>query len=122
MTSEELKKRTKQYGHRCVKVALALPKNVLGNFLASQLIRCSLSVGANYRATCVAQSIATFAAKISIAFEECDESLFWLEFIEEENLLHSDKLKLIMDESLELCKILGASRKTAQSKNKKVTR
>ncbi|MEP7171250.1 MAG: four helix bundle protein [Bacteroidota bacterium] len=117
MNSEELKLRTKKFAHRCVKVAMALPKNTLGNYLSSQLIRCACSTAANYRAACIAQSKATFAAKISIAFEECDESLFWLEFIEEEKLINKEKLGLLMTEASELSKILGASRKTSQ-KNK----
>ena len=33
MDREELKKRTKQFAHRCVKLALALPKTPLGNYI-----------------------------------------------------------------------------------------
>ena len=116
MNSEELKLRTKKFAHRCVKVAMALPKNTLGNYLSSQLIRSACSTAANYRAACIAQSKATFAAKISISFEECDEVLFWLEFIEDEKLINKEKLSLLMEEAWELSKILGASRKTAQKK------
>ncbi|MFI5218860.1 MAG: four helix bundle protein [Bacteroidia bacterium] len=117
MNSEELKLRTKKFAHRCVKAAMVLPKNVLGKYLANQLIRSACSVAANYRAACIAQSRATFAAKISIAFEECDECLFWLEFIEEERIFGQEKLSLLRKETSELSNILGASRKTSQ-KNK----
>ncbi|MFV9644970.1 MAG: four helix bundle protein [Desulfobacterales bacterium] len=48
MDSVELKKRTKEFAHRCVKLALALPKTVLGNHIKKQLIRCGTSVAANY--------------------------------------------------------------------------
>ena len=51
------------------------------------LIRCSTSVAANYRATCVAQTKNVFVTKISIVIEEADESTFWFEFIVDENLL-----------------------------------
>ena len=87
MNSEELKLRTKQFAHQCVKVAMALPKSTLGKYLSSQLIRCACSTAANYRAACIAQSKATFAAKISIAFEECDEVLFFgLNLLKKRNL------------------------------------
>ena len=48
---EQLLKRTKEFAHACVKVAVTLPNNYLGNHIKGQLIRCSTSVAANYRAT-----------------------------------------------------------------------
>jgi len=64
--NEELKQRTKEFAHRCVKLALALPKNSLGRHLQNQLIRSVTSVAANYRAAVLGQSRAAFRAKISI--------------------------------------------------------
>ena len=52
MDKDELIKRTKLFAHRCVKLAFALPSSILGNHIKSQLIRCSTSVAANYRALC----------------------------------------------------------------------
>ena len=71
--SEELKARTKEFAHRCVKLAMALPKTALGNHIRGQLIRCSTSVASNYRAACHAQSKASFISKVSIVIEEADE-------------------------------------------------
>ncbi len=85
MQGDELKLRTKEFAHRCVKLAMALPKTPLGNHIRGQLIRCSTSVASNYRAACHAQSKASFISKISIVIEEADESYFWLEFIIDEN-------------------------------------
>jgi four helix bundle protein len=93
MNNIELKNRTKIFARRCVKLALSLPKNILGNHLSRQLIRSSTSVAANYRATCLAQSRSAFAAKVSIVLEETDESYFWIEFIMEENLI--PKIKIV---------------------------
>jgi four helix bundle protein len=81
MDEMELKQRTKEFAHRCVKLALELPNGQLGKHIAGQLIRCSTSVAANYRASCIAQSKASFISKLSIVLEEADESSFWLEFI-----------------------------------------
>ena len=60
MDVEKLKKRTKDFAHRCVKLALASPKTQPGKHVAGQLVRCSTSVAANYRATRHAQSKAAF--------------------------------------------------------------
>ena len=116
MDSEELKKRTKEFAHRCVKLALALPDTPLGNHIRRQLIRCSTSVAANYRATCIAQSKASFTSKLSIVIEEADESAFWLEFIIEEKLLKRTLVEPLLKEAAELTAIFFSSRKTARSK------
>ena len=110
----DLKKRTKEFAHNCVKLALSLPKDDLGIHIKRQLIRCSTSVAANYRATAFAQSKDAFIAKLSIVLEEADESLFWTEFIEEENLIKSPQLLTIKKEASELTAIFAKSRLTAR--------
>jgi len=77
MNKEELKKRTKDFAHRCVKLALSLPNTILGRHLQGQLIRAATSVAANYRAACLGQSKASFTAKLSIVIEEADESVIY---------------------------------------------
>jgi four helix bundle protein len=118
MKSEQLIKRTKEFAHRCVKLALAPPETALGKHIRGQLIRCSTSVAANYRATCLSQSKASFTAKISIVLEETDESAFWLEFIIDENLLKENLVKPLLQEAEELTAIFASSRKTASTKDK----
>ena len=92
MDNEELKERTKDFAHRCVKLALALPKSALGNHIRGQIIRCGTSVAANYRAALMAQTKAAFVSKISIVIEVADESEFWLEFIMDEELMKREKV------------------------------
>ena len=119
MDKEELKNRTKKFAHRCIKLAMNLPNTNLGRHLQNQLIRSSTSVAANYRAACVAQSKASFTAKLSVVIEEADESLFWLEFIFEEKLIRKGLIDLILKEASELTAIFIASRKTIQKSNSK---
>lgn len=116
MDKEELKKRTKDFAHRCVKLALSLPNTVLGKHLQGQLIRASTSVAANYRAACLAHSKAGFTSKLSIVIEEADESLFWLEFILDENLIKKERIDNLLKEASELTAIFIASRKTIQTR------
>jgi four helix bundle protein len=118
MKNEELIKRTKEFAHRCVKLATALPKNTIGKHIRGQLIRCSTSVAANYRATCLSQSKASFIAKISIVLEETDETAFWLEFIIDEKLLKKNLVEPLLLEAQELTAIFASSRMTASKKDK----
>jgi four helix bundle protein len=114
MTSDELKNRTKIFAHRSVKLALSLPNNTLGNHIKNQLIRCGTSVGSNYRATCLAQSKAAFISKMSIVTEETDEVDFWIEFINDENLMSPSKTDSLKKEAQELLAIFCKSRLTAR--------
>lgn len=113
---EALKTRTKIFAHNCIKITEALPNTYLANPIKGQLIRCSTSVAANYRATCIAQSKASFIAKISIVIEEIDESNFWLEFALDERIIQKDSIEYLLKESSELTAIFVASRKTASKK------
>ncbi len=114
MNAKELEKRLRAFAYRIVNVCNALPKKKVSKVIEDQLLRSSFSAAANYRAACKAISKKAFIAKLSIAFEESDESLFWLEVIEELNLLPNDKLSAIIKESIELSSILASSRKTSQ--------
>ncbi len=119
MKNENLKKRTKEFAHRCVKLALALPNTPLGRHIRGQLIRCSTSVAANYRAACLGQSKASFIAKLSIVLEECDESCFWMEFIIEEKLLKANLVKPLLQEGEELKAIFITSLTTSKKSRTK---
>lgn len=115
MNSEELKKRTKNYALRIIKVVEALPKIASGRTVGNQLIRCGTSVAANYRATLRARSKAEFIAKLGMVIEEADESAFWLELIIESKLLREDLIKSLLQETNELIAIFVTTRKSSKS-------
>ncbi len=117
MNADDLKQRTKDFAHRCVKLGLALPKGYLADHVKGQLIRASTSVASNYRATCLSQSKAAFVSKISIVLEEADESAFWIEFAVEENLLAESLVGRLLSEAQELTAIFAAARKTARDRS-----
>ncbi len=114
MDKHELQKRLKSFAWRCVKHADTLPKTPLGKYIHSQLIRAAFSSAANYRAACIAQSKPAFVAKLSISFEEIDESSFWIENILEGELIAKNRVEPLYNESIELTKILAAARKNSQ--------
>jgi len=83
------------------------------------MIRSCTSVAANYRSACCARSNADFISKITVVEEECDETLFWLEFISEAGLTDYEKLEQLIAEANELTAIFTASGKTAKQNNPK---
>jgi len=110
----DLKKRTKAFALRILKLVDARPKTTAGRALASQIVRSGTSVAANYRAACRARSTADFIAKMGVVEEEADETLFWLELLEESELVSATKLAAIKQEANELIAITVASIKTAR--------
>ena len=112
--ADELRERTKQFAIRIVRLFQALPKGTDAQIMGKQLLRCGTSVGANYRAVCRARSRNEFIARIAIVAEEADESVFWLELMEETKVLTPKQLEEILKEARELAAIFSASHKTAR--------
>jgi len=110
-----MKKRTKAYANRVVKLCSALPNNWIARTLGKQLLRSGTSVGANYRAVCRAKSNSDFINKLRIVEEECDESLFWMELLVDNSLIKPSRLAALMKEADELLSIFVASAKTART-------
>jgi four helix bundle protein len=115
MTREEMKARTKAFANRIVKLCEALPDKWVAKTLGRQLLRSGTSVGANYRAVCRAKSNADFINKLRVVEEECDESLFWMELLVENNLVKPARLGDLMKEANEILSIVVASAKTART-------
>src|SRR5688500_16144008 len=112
MNAEDLKKRTKQFALRVLKLVAALPNNVQGRAVGGQLVRAGTSVASNYRAACRGRSKAEFVAKLGIVVEEADESAFWLELIIEGALLPAKLVQPLLEEANELTRIMVSSRGT----------
>ncbi|OLD25620.1 MAG: four helix bundle protein [Acidobacteria bacterium 13_1_40CM_3_55_6] len=115
MTEDELKKRTKRFALRILKLVAALPKTVAGRTIGGQLVRSGTSVPANYRAACRARSKAEFISRLGAVEEEADESALWLELIMEGALMKKTRVEPLWKEADELVAIMTSSRKSASS-------
>ena len=114
MNQEELRDRTKKFALRIIKLVESMPNTITGRAIGNQLVRSGTSVAANYRAACRGRSKAEFNAKLHIALEEEDESLFWLEILEDSQIFPSGKLENIITEANELTAIFARAYKTAK--------
>ncbi|MBI4252682.1 four helix bundle protein [Candidatus Uhrbacteria bacterium] len=106
MDKNELRKRTKEYALRIIKLVSALPKTSTGRAIGNQLVRSGTSVGANYRAALRARSRAEFASKLGIVVEEADESAFWLEVIIDGGLLKPALVEPLLEETNHILAIM----------------
>lgn len=134
MNSTELQHRTKKLALEIIKLAKQLPNNRVGWTFSDQIIRSATSVAANYRAVCRARSDKEFIAKMGIVIEEADETLFWLEMIDESGVMIDDlkdddlrfrnekvqnsksKINYLKDEANQLVSIFVASVKTVKNR------
>ena len=99
---QDLRKRTKEFALRIIKLYAALPKTTEAQVLGKQILRSGTSVGAHYREACRAKSNADFISKIEGGLQELDETLYWLELLAEANIVPATRLEPLEQETNEL--------------------
>ena len=118
MNSTQFQDKTKRLGLHVIRFVEVLPQNYTSRVIINQILRCALSVGANYRAVCRAKSDKDFINKMKIVEEECDETIYWLEIIEESGLAKMEIVTPLKREAKEILAMIVASINT-MSKNLK---
>ncbi|MGQ7947261.1 four helix bundle protein [Flavobacterium sp. WC2509] len=116
MTTNELKFRTKKFSLEIIDLVEKLPNSIAGRTISNQIIRSGTSVGANYRAVCRARSDKEFISKMNIVLEEADETVFWLEIINEKKMLADLEIQNVLDEGNQLTAIFVSSLKTVNAR------
>ncbi len=117
--AEKMKRRTKMIGVSVIKLVDSLPKKAVSFKVIDQIVGCSTSIGANYRAACRAKSDADFINKLKIVEEETDETLYWLEVLNESDLIPVEKTRDLYKEVNEILSVVVASINTSKSKSTK---
>jgi len=116
----DLPERTKKFALRIVKLCQVINKIPgIGWNLGNQLFRSGTSIGANVAEGAGAQSEADFLTKYSIALKEAHETLYWIDLIEQANLLQNNRLIDIRQECNKLVAILTTICKKLKEKRKK---
>lgn len=111
----EIQKRTKAIGVEVIKLIDELPNRPSGWVIGKQIFRSATSLGSNYRFACSAKLALDFINELKIV-EEADETIFWWEIIEENNLLPKIKIENIQKETNEILAAVVASIKTMRVK------
>jgi len=116
MAENELRKRTKEFALRVIRLANGLPNTAEGRVIRDQLLRAGTSVGANYRAAQRAKSTADFINKMGTVEEEIDESMYWMELIVEAGLMTEERISDLYKEADQILAMTVASIKTARKR------
>ena len=85
--------------------------------LSKQLLRSGTSIGANVEESIGGQSEKDFLSKLSIAYKEARESMYWLKLLQATDYLNQEKAESLLADAEELCKILGKIQLTIKSRN-----
>ena len=116
MNPREVSERLLNYGVRAIKVADSLPRTLAGRRIGDQLLRSSISIGANYEEAQGAESREDFVHKLQIALKEARESNYWLRLLAKAEIIPSNRLSAILDESNQLRAILSKAVATTKGK------
>lgn len=116
MGEVDLKGRTKTFALKIIELYGSLPNNGACSVLGKQVLRSGTSVGANYHEAYRARSTAEFLAKMGDCRKELDETAYWLELLDEGQLIPKENLTFLLDETNQLLAIF-----TAIIKKKKLT-
>lgn len=105
---KDLKKRTKEYALRILRLYESLPKFGAVHLITHQLARSGTSPGAQYREACRAKSDADFISKMEGALQELEESGYWLELLIDGSFVKETQLKSLCEETNELIAIFAS--------------
>ncbi len=107
--------KSKEFALDIIKICNIVKREKKESVLTNQLIRSGTSIGANIREAFYGHGKADFTAKLQIALKECSESEYWIELLIESGYYDD---KLILDNCIELKKILISSINTAKKCNR----
>jgi four helix bundle protein len=113
---QDFKQRTFLFAVAVGKLINELPYNTVNKVYFNQLVKSSSSIGANYRAAKRAKSDPDFINKLKIAEEEADESVYFLELLQEFNPAFNDRITGLTNECTEILKIIVSSITTTRTR------
>jgi len=102
----DLKDRTFQFARRIIHLFTALPTKSLPQILGRQVLRSGTAIGANYREAFRARSRLEFRAKIGDCLKEAEETEYWLQLFQAEQIIKPARLQPLIQETKELIAIL----------------
>jgi len=107
--SRDIKERTFEFGVRIIKLCQFLEgKSWVNSTLGRQILRCGTSIGSNVEEAQAAESRADFISKNNISLKEARETHYRLRLLTAAEVVAQLRLQPILDEAMELKRILGA--------------
>ncbi len=114
--ADTLEERLIDFAVRIIKLSASLPQTSAGRHISGQILRSGTSPAPNYGEARGAESHADFVHKLRIVLKELNETSIWLRIIERSELIKSQSLSDIIQETGELCRIFATSLRTAKAR------
>jgi len=112
----DITERTFNFAVRIVKLYFSLPNEIRLAAPAKQLLRAGTSIGANVEEAQGGLTKKDFIHSINIAKKEARETVYWLKLWIAVKLTNLDEVQVLLNEAIELQKILTAIVKATQTK------
>ena len=117
--SDQLEERMIEFAARIISFATDLPQALGSRHIALQILRSGTAAAPNYAEARDAESRADFVHKLGIVQKELNETSVWLRILCRANLGKDDRLVALLEENVELARIVGASVRTAKLRSPK---
>jgi four helix bundle protein len=114
--SDQLEERLIQFAARVVEFSTTLPKTPAGRHIAFQILRSGTAAAPNYAEARGAESRADFIHKLGIVQKELNETSVWLRIVSRIIREKQDVIVAILQENVELARIITASIRTAKAR------
>lgn len=110
-----LKDKSFRFALRIVRLYKHLVKEKKEFVMSKQILRAGTSIGANIREAQNAQSKLDFIHKLSISQKEADETLYWLELLNQSEYLETPIFDSLFNDASELLRLLKSIILTTRS-------
>jgi len=84
--------------------------------LSKQILRSGTSIGANIEESLGGQSDKDFFTKVTIAYKEARETVYWLKLLLATDYLNQEQADSLLKDAEEICKIIGKIQITTKDK------
>ncbi len=91
-----------------------IPQSATGSHMSGQFVRSATSAAANYAEARGAESARDFVHKLGIVLKELNEAEVWIDILVKRQVTAGADALRIQGECKTLCRIIGASVRTAQ--------
>ncbi len=115
MNPQDLRRRTRMFANRTRKFCRPYLRRIDSQDDAKQFSRASAAVSSAYSNVCEARSHEEFISLIGKVVEEANECKVWARRFRDAGIA-DEELTALLNEAIELCKIFGASLRTARSR------
>lgn len=112
-----IREKSFEFAIRSVKMFKYLQEEKKEYILSKQFLRSATSIGANIEEAIGGQSERDFLSKLSIAYKEARESMYWIRLLAATEYLSATESNSILKDAEEICKILGKIQVTLKTRN-----